>query len=575
MATNPRVPETIRQRTAAYGLPKDEFTDNGGWPWMIYIREARRMVGDYVMTQIDCAGTRQAPDPVALGSFGMDSHCVQHIVTANGKVQNEGVIWRVPPRPYGISYRSIIPKRGECENLFSPICLSASHVAHGSIRMEPVFMALGQSAAIAAGLALDGKVSVQDVPYPALHQKLLAAKQIVDASQVPARKPKAAKKNSTPIGDAALIAPIAIAAEETSPARIKAYYTRLPFDDHGFTGKYADIVVELPQRGQFIFSREFGYQPAWLPLGGKQHVVPRLIPRKGDGPDQRPDNHNIACNAAIVAHTDASVTVHWRYAPDITKRSFTDFRGAYDEAGNPAPFYADYADEYFTIHADGQVVRTVKNGCYRLDDWNDPANQIEQTLQLMPDGIRETAFRPAQLSKASERPVTGSPLKSGRTNNLVRHWRFDEGAGFATAENQSGKACDIGGVEAYWRSGVSGSCLSFDSYSSVVTLPAAQCPRLEGEFTVAAWIAIQEYPFNLAAIVDHMDGNKGCLLGVNAKGQVEFRIGNGDAVQSIITERVPLYEWVHVAAVAKSGADDGRLCERQTRCDRDHGVRLR
>ena len=179
MANNPRVPEKIRQRTAAYGLPKDEFNDNGGWPWMIYIREGRRMVGDYVMTQLDCAGTRKAADPIALGSFGMDSHCVQHIVTDNGRVQNEGVIWRTPPRPYGISYRSIVPKKGECENLFSPICLSASHVAHGSIRMEPVFMALSQSAAIAAGLAIDKGVSVQDVSYPALREKLEAAKQIV------------------------------------------------------------------------------------------------------------------------------------------------------------------------------------------------------------------------------------------------------------------------------------------------------------------------------------------------------------------------------------------------------------
>jgi len=356
------------------------------------------------------------------------------------------------------------------------------------------------------------------------------------------------------ITGAAWIAPIALAAGETSPARIKAYYTRLPFDDDGFTGKYADIVVELPQRGQFIFSRDFGYQPRWNPLGGSKHSVARLIPRKGDGPDERPDNHNIACHAAIVALAEESVTVHWRYAPDITKPAFTDFLAAYNQAGNPAPFYADYADEYFAIHADGKLVRTVKNGCYRLADWNDPLNQIEQTLQLTPDGIRETAFRPAQLTKASQRPVTGSPLKSGRTNNLVRHWRFDEGAGFATTEKQSGKACDIGGVDAYWRSGVSGACLSFDSYSSVVTLPAAQCPNLEGESTVSAWIAIQEYPFNLAAILDHMDGNKGCLLGVNAKGQVEFRIGNGDAVQSVITERVPLYEWVHVAAVAKRGA---------------------
>jgi len=333
-------------------------------------------------------------------------------------------------------------------------------------------------------------------------------------------------------------------AGESAPQHIKAYYTRLLFEDHGFTGKYADIVVELSQQGQFTFSRESGYQPRWLPLGGKQHSVARLIPRTGDGPDERPDNHNIACNAAIVVQTDASVSVHWRYAPDITELSFTDFRAAYNEAGNPAPFYADYAGEYFTIHADGKVVRTVKSGCYRLDDWNDPRNQIEQTLQLTPDGIRETAFRPAQMSATQERAIAGSPVKFGRTNNLIRHWRFDEGTGFTTTEEQSGKACDISGVEAYWRPGVSGTCLSFDSYSSAVTLPARQCPPLKDEFTVSACIAIQEYPFNLAAIVDHMDGNKGFMLGVNAKGQIEFKIGNGDAVQSVITEHVLLNEWV-------------------------------
>lgn len=154
-------------------------TANGGWPWMIYIREARRMVGDYVMTQADCAGQRRAPDPIALGSFGMDSHVVQHFVTEKGTAQNDGVIWHVPPRPFGISYRAIIPPKGQCENLFSPICLSASHVAHGSIRMEPVFMALSQSAAIAAGLALDSGVSAQEVSYPALRERLEAAKQIV------------------------------------------------------------------------------------------------------------------------------------------------------------------------------------------------------------------------------------------------------------------------------------------------------------------------------------------------------------------------------------------------------------
>lgn len=178
LANNPRVPEAIRKEVSKYGLSKDEFTDNGGWPWMIYIREARRMVGDYVMTQHDCEGKRNAPDPVGLGSFGMDSHCVQHFVTESGHAQNDGVIWRVPPRPYGISYRSIIPKKGECENLFSPVCFSASHVAHGSMRMEPVFMALSESAAIAAGLAIDRNIGVQEVKYAELEKKLLRAKQI-------------------------------------------------------------------------------------------------------------------------------------------------------------------------------------------------------------------------------------------------------------------------------------------------------------------------------------------------------------------------------------------------------------
>ena len=190
LAHNPRVPEAIRKRTAAYGLAKDEFTDNGGWPWMIYIREARRMVGDYVMTQQDCEGKRAAPDPVGLGSFGMDSHVVQHFVTESGHANSDGVIWRVPPKPYGISYRSIIPRKGECENLLSPICVSASHVAHGSIRMEPVFMALAQSAVIAAGLAVDKNISVQDVAYPALREKLEAAQQIL--------RPEAYKESGSP-----------------------------------------------------------------------------------------------------------------------------------------------------------------------------------------------------------------------------------------------------------------------------------------------------------------------------------------------------------------------------------------
>jgi hypothetical protein len=173
LANHPCVPENIRKQVAGYGLPRDEFQSNGGWPYMIYIREARRMVSDYVMTQHNCMGKKTAQDSVGLASFGMDSHAVQHIVNELGYVRNEGVIWRTPPRPYPVSYRSIIPRMGECENVFAPVCLSASHVAHGSIRMEPVFMVLSESAATAAAQAIGDEVSVQNINYPKLREQLL------------------------------------------------------------------------------------------------------------------------------------------------------------------------------------------------------------------------------------------------------------------------------------------------------------------------------------------------------------------------------------------------------------------
>jgi hypothetical protein len=172
LANHPRVPEPIRKQAALYGLCKDEFANNAGWPPMIYIREARRMVSDYVMSEADCKAKRSAPDPVALASFGMDSHAVRYFVTEQGFVERDGVIWQVPPRPYGVSYRSIVPRTGECENLLVPVCLSATHAAHGSIRMEPVFMQLGQASALAAALALDERVAVQAVAYPKLREKL-------------------------------------------------------------------------------------------------------------------------------------------------------------------------------------------------------------------------------------------------------------------------------------------------------------------------------------------------------------------------------------------------------------------
>lgn len=180
LANHKRVPPKIRDEMAKWGLAKDEFTDNGNWPHQIYVREARRLVSDYVMTEADCRRTRVTPEPIGMGSYNMDSHNCSRYVTPDGFVQNEGDIQVSPGGPYQISYKSIVPKVGECPNLLVPVCLSSSHIAYGSIRMEPVFMVLGQSAATAACIAIDDKCDVQKVEYAKLKERLLKDKQVLD-----------------------------------------------------------------------------------------------------------------------------------------------------------------------------------------------------------------------------------------------------------------------------------------------------------------------------------------------------------------------------------------------------------
>lgn len=179
ITTDPRVPADVRAKMSEWGLPKDEFKDNGGWSHQIYVREARRMVGSYVMTENELLKRRPTPDSVGMGSYTIDSHNVQRYITPEGYVQNEGDIGVPTKGPYEIAYGSLVPKRGQAENLLVPVCVSSSHIAFGSIRMEPVFMILGQSAATAAVLAIDGKTSVQDVPYAKLKERLLADGQIL------------------------------------------------------------------------------------------------------------------------------------------------------------------------------------------------------------------------------------------------------------------------------------------------------------------------------------------------------------------------------------------------------------
>jgi hypothetical protein len=179
ITTDKRIPAAIRAKMSEWGLAKDEFTDNGNWPYNIYVRESRRMTGEYVMTENDIFGKRTGPRPVGMGSYTMDSHNVQRYVTPEGYVQNEGDIGVSPNSPYQIDLGSILPKREYCNNLIVPVCVSCSHIAFGSIRMEPVFMILGQSAGTIASMAIDKGKSIYDLSYDEIKSKLEASGQIL------------------------------------------------------------------------------------------------------------------------------------------------------------------------------------------------------------------------------------------------------------------------------------------------------------------------------------------------------------------------------------------------------------
>jgi hypothetical protein len=182
LANDPQVPEELQQRVQRFGLDPDEFIGTGYWPHQLYVREGRRMVSDYVMTQANGLSQRTVEDSIGLASYPMDSHhCHRGVVVWDGKatVRNEGNFFMGCPKPYPIAYRSIVPKQEECSNLLVPLCLSASHVAYGSIRMEPVFMIMGQSAGSAAVIAINEGLSVQEVPYAKLRPQLEAGGQIL------------------------------------------------------------------------------------------------------------------------------------------------------------------------------------------------------------------------------------------------------------------------------------------------------------------------------------------------------------------------------------------------------------
>jgi hypothetical protein len=187
-----RVPQSLRDQTNSWGLCKDEFADNNHWPYALYVREGRRMIGEYVMNQQDLQTDIFKDDSIAMGSFVIDCHIVQRIVAEDGTVRDEGSFQDTPALPYQIAYRSITPKRAECENLLVPVCLSASHIAYCSLRMEPVYMALGHAAGLAAGMAAKTQQPIQGIDIQSLRRQLRDQKAVIELASL-ANMPRSAK----------------------------------------------------------------------------------------------------------------------------------------------------------------------------------------------------------------------------------------------------------------------------------------------------------------------------------------------------------------------------------------------
>ncbi len=180
IATDPRIPKKVQKEMQQWGLAKDEFQDNGNWPYQLYIREARRMIGEYVMTEHEILSKKTIAKPIGMGSYGMDSHNTQRYITSNKHVQNEGDVGVSVSKPYAIDLGAIVPKKEECSNLLVPVALSSSHIAYGSIRMEPVFMILGQSAGIVAVTAIEKGIDMYDINYQDIKPLLIKSGQILE-----------------------------------------------------------------------------------------------------------------------------------------------------------------------------------------------------------------------------------------------------------------------------------------------------------------------------------------------------------------------------------------------------------
>ena len=349
-----------------------------------------------------------------------------------------------------------------------------------------------------------------------------------------------------------------------------AYYTNLitgqSWEAYSRTRDHPDIVLQLSKpKGQLVFWKGNSYLPYWKTAKGQWNLT-EIVSRTGDGSIAMPDRVNLFSHVGIIENTPLKVIIHWRYLSGFG-------------AGNPRAGVDpnNFVDETFTITPDGVINRTIKQGTKKIDEWNDPLNQITQVLKLSTDGIVETSRKKPGLSEAAL-PVIGNPEKGPVVVKPSVWFKFDESTGEVIKESISGTAIEVPGHKALWKQGISGTALEFDGYNTLVTLPAAKATDLaaggigsggekvgSGNLTLEGWFVLGAYPWNWVPVVQQGDDN-GYFLGVDSHGYPGFMAKiNGWWHQLSVPNKPPfndanhltLFRWYHIAGTYSR--DDGMM----------------
>jgi len=340
-----------------------------------------------------------------------------------------------------------------------------------------------------------------------------------------------------------------IACCTTDQSRIKSYYTRInsgkEFEKVSRTGPYADIVIEL-KTGRFVFWRGSSYLPYWETEKGRW-FVDELFDRKGDGPEKRPDRVNTYSRVIIAEKEKDKVTICWRYLPE--------FSGNNPHKGVEA---YKFAEEYFIVHSNGKVKRIARKGSPKIDEWNNPLNNITQTFSLSKKGLKNTVTERNDPVQEKEILPGHNEASKGFVLNPAGHWSFDESTGNNTYETISGQKCVISGDKSLWKKGISGSALHFDGYKSEVSLTAQYAPEINAEITLEAWVALGAYPWNWTPVIQQCyenpdsEGsskeNTGYSLGIDGYGYPGLKIRIGENWEELISDKIlERRQWYHIA----------------------------